>query len=221
MSLRVPAVVLELLVGCWIVFGVVAIANGFAHESVLHRIAQDPERITFAEVGIDQHRADAINGISLGLLVLTGIAFVVWFQRAYRNLDALGIRRRYGTGWAIGGWFVPFLNLARPKQIADDIWASVVLSKRGDTGVRGESELLVFWWTAWLGSTILGLFAGPRDTTNQTVGSALAHNGFFIAHTAVTMIAAVLVFFVVRAITRAQTVLVVEARTSFRAVRAR
>jgi hypothetical protein len=45
------------------------------------------------------------------------------FRRAYRNLPALGAESpRFSSGWAVGAWFVPFLNLVRPKQIMDDIW---------------------------------------------------------------------------------------------------
>ena len=75
-----------------------------------------------------------MNAIFAVLVIATGVAFLVWFSRAYRNLDALDLPRRYGTGWAIGGWFVPFLNFARPKQVADDIWASVNVSKYGEPG---------------------------------------------------------------------------------------
>ena len=50
------------------------------------------------------------------------MVFIRWLSRAYKNLDvaAPGFRR-YGHGWAIGSWFVPFLNLWRPKEIINDI----------------------------------------------------------------------------------------------------
>ena len=47
----------------------------------------------------------------------------MWMFRAYNNVDAVAPgARRYDGGWAIGSWFVPILNLFRPKQIINDIW---------------------------------------------------------------------------------------------------
>lgn len=78
---------------------------------------------------------------SSGLLIAKDFAFLVWFWLAYRNLDALDLRRRYGTGWAIGGWFVPFLNLARPKQVAAVLALFVVRSvTRAQTPPGGASS---------------------------------------------------------------------------------
>ena len=55
--------------------------------------------------------------------ITTIVLFLVWFSRAYKNLPALGIRRlRFTAGWAVGAWFVPFLNLVRPKTITNDLW---------------------------------------------------------------------------------------------------
>jgi len=51
------------------------------------------------------------------------VALAVWTSRAYRNLFALSVSDlRFTPGWGAGAWFVPFLNLVRPKQIVDDVW---------------------------------------------------------------------------------------------------
>ena len=149
--------------------------------------------------------ASSTNGIFVVLLIATGVAFLVWFSRAYRNLDAFDLPRRYGTGWAIGGWFVPFLNLARPKQVADDIWASVTVSKYGDPGVRGDSFLPAAWWGSV--DRRRGSWASSRAATptDPTIDEALTSNGVFLARSVLFIVAAILAVFVVRSITRAQT----------------
>ena len=204
LSLRVPSVVVQLLLACWVVYGVVAIVVGFMQRSLLHRVAGDPTSVRFADVIADQHRVDVVNGVFLVLLIATAVAFVAWFWRAYQNLDALDLPRRYETGWAIGGWFVPFLNFVRPKQVADDIWVSVNASEYGGAGEREGSLLLGAWWAAWIAASLLGLFA--RDNTkDSTLDQALTNNGLFIARSALFIVAAVLAMFVVRCITRAHT----------------
>jgi Domain of unknown function (DUF4328) len=89
-------------------------------------------------------------GISmLAVLVCAGV-FIAWFFRAYKNLRRLGVQNlRYGDGWAIGAWFVPFLNWVRPKNIANDIW------RGSEPGVevwwqwrQVEVPSLVHWWWA-------------------------------------------------------------------------
>src|SRR5215213_2684690 len=49
--------------------------------------------------------------------------------------------RRYGTGWALGSWFVPILNAWRPKQIINDIWHQSGLSCGGSHGSSGHALL--------------------------------------------------------------------------------
>jgi len=202
-SLRVPAVIAQLLLAVWLPFGVLSIVFGFMQRSLLHRVASNPAGVRFSEVVADQDRADALNRIFIVLIIATGIAFLVWFSRAYRNLDAFDLPRRYSTGWATGGWFVPFLNFARPKQVADDIWASVNMSKYNEPGERGGSFLLAAWWATWIGAAVLGLFA-PKASEVDTIDEALTNNGFLLARNVLFIVAAILAMFVVRAITRAQ-----------------
>ena len=94
---------------------------------------------------------DAFSAASIlyGVSALLGpIGFLIWWWRAYSNLPAItGQELRFGRGWAIGAWFVPILNLWRPKQIGNDIW------RGGDRSARGNRDWtslpvnqLVHWW---------------------------------------------------------------------------
>lgn len=95
----------------------------------------------------------------------SGIMFIIWFYRAYQNLPALRTYGRYGTGWAIGAWLVPILNLFRPKQIADDIWrASDPSLPENPTNLwlSGKVAPIVhWWWTVWIVGAFAPLFAFP------------------------------------------------------------
>src|SRR3954447_3617244 len=55
--------------------------------------------------------------VSVVVQLVASLAFLPWFHRSYRNVARVGAHVRYGTGWAIGAWFVPILSLWRPKQI--------------------------------------------------------------------------------------------------------
>jgi len=94
---------------------------------------------------------NAVNGL-LELLVLIGciIAFCMWFYRAYRNLYAFGVAPAHSPGWAPGSFFIPFLNLVRPFQIAREIWLGSAIEYGGGNG------LVSLWWGLFLGGNIVG-----------------------------------------------------------------
>jgi hypothetical protein len=97
-----------------------------------------------------------VDLVGLGLLSL-------WTRRLYGNLRALGAQDlRFGEGWALGGWFVPFLNLVRPKQIVDDVWRASDPMRRPEEAwdQRPLSNLLHWWWFIWVVLCLPTLFLG-------------------------------------------------------------
>src|SRR4051812_35078419 len=63
LSVRAPAVIVQLLLAAWLPFGLVAIVFGLMQRSLLHRVATDPAGVRFAEVVTDQNRVEAMNAI--------------------------------------------------------------------------------------------------------------------------------------------------------------
>src|SRR3954451_5754378 len=113
-----------------IVFALMAVAAlvacvfDYFEGSLMDRLI-DGENVSDAELSADDSRQGIIGMLGFALYIVCIVVFLRWLHRAYKNLDAVApTQRRYGTGWAIGGWFVPFLNLWRPKEIINDIWRS-------------------------------------------------------------------------------------------------
>ncbi len=116
--------------------------------SVGRQFAENPRRVDLA----DAERADSLMlAITFGtwvLLLLTGVLFIAWLYQAHRSdrVDPAYLKRK--SGWAIGGWFVPVLNLWRPYQMVTDV----------RQGVRGPLSLgtgtQVVWWALWVASSI-------------------------------------------------------------------
>jgi uncharacterized protein DUF4328/uncharacterized protein DUF2510 len=129
--------------------------EGFSLIDDLNRIALDQSFLNDGFVGRDEvehaDNLDTISGISLlvGYLLIGPLTFIPWFHRAYSNLARLGFHElRYGPGWAIGSWFVPILNLFRPKQMANDIYRASDPAKPPRTNYWTEpiTPLLGWWW---------------------------------------------------------------------------
>lgn len=84
-----------------------------------------------------------------GVLV-AGVVFLCWFSRAYANLSAMGRFPAYSSGWAVGAWFVPFLNFIRPKQITEELWLDSGYPRQRSTA------LVTAWWTLWVLNRVVG-----------------------------------------------------------------
>src|SRR4029077_19627077 len=168
------------------------------------------------------HVDSAIDAIQSARLVaaivqvLATLAFILWSSRAYRNLIRTGIRDvRFGPGWAVGGWLIPFFNFVRPKQIANDIWKGSVSAGTVGTARWGEialSGLLNWWWGIWiLGAVMIGLgtHAISRAGDDWVHTATNLHNertGMWFVQIGLvaSIVAAVLAILLVRHISRMQ-----------------
>jgi hypothetical protein len=126
---------------------------------------------------------------SLALSAVTGTLFVTWLWAAYRSDRVDPMRLTHGTGWTIGAWFVPFLNLVRPYRLVSDLRTGI-RSGLGDERPDPRPHSVAWWWGTYLvmvfSDTAVGLLAGSVDTaTDQptffrawlTLGWATVLNG--------------------------------------------
>ena len=81
---------------------------------------------------------------------MCGVLFITWLFRrrtGARDLDR-DLHASTSPGWAIGGWFVPFLNLWRPLQMVLDVF-------RGASGSATALLGPVAWWVTLLTARVL------------------------------------------------------------------
>jgi uncharacterized protein DUF4328 len=150
--------------------------------------------VTDAELDASDGRQAVFGLLQLWMLLVALVVFIRWLRAAYRGVDRLapGVRR-YGHGWAIGAWFVPFLNLWRPKQIVNDVWRA--------GGTRGASEPLPWWlnvwWAGWLAAGALSQFAGRGSLDTETIDELRTSDMLFIASDLFDAIVAAVAIYVV------------------------
>jgi len=183
-----------------VVFAIIAVVSAGAVVSdwlewrLMDRIIAG-EPVTDAEATSNDNRQGAIGLLQLALTVAAAIVFIRWMHAAYRNLEAVApAEKRYSAGWAIGSWFVPIMNLFRPKQMVNDIWRA---------GGRDPQDaqpgwLLLSWWALWLISSFIVNIAGRSYMDADTAEELKTGTILYFAGDAMQVVCAILAIVIVR-----------------------
>ena len=208
-SAHTRAMVVVALFVAYIVVAVTAVA------AKIMQLALPPLVIAAAEGDQEQLTLDDLIQFLVALATLfvfvsLVIAFLVWLHRAAKNLPALGNAKskvEYTPGWAVGSFFVPFVNLVVPYKAVKEVW------EKSDPSVRTEDDfmfatpsssppLLLGWWIAWVVSNVLSNISWRLQS--RTPGTESFVTGFDIISDLANIVAAVLAIAVVRGIDRRQ-----------------
>jgi Domain of unknown function (DUF4328)/Septum formation len=188
----------------WLAAGVVVNATVTVLNAI-HLTILDADGFSGNEAVVASDERLAVGGAALlATFLVSTVLWLTWFHRAYRNLPSLApIGLRYGTGWAVGAWFVPILNLFRPKQIANDIWrgADPEPPESGGWTDRPVAPVVHWWWVSWLVAGVLGNVSARLLGDARTLGEERAAVLVDIAAGISFVVAGVLAMVVVRAVT--------------------
>ncbi|MHB0915094.1 MAG: DUF4328 domain-containing protein [Thermoleophilia bacterium] len=158
--------------------------------------------------GIDSRQA-VIGILQGGSFLACAIVFLMWFHRAHKNLKVGGLDGlRYTPGWAVGGFFVPFLNLVRPFQVMKEVWAgSTYLSHpREEESWRAVSHAphVGWWWALFLIMSFVGNASGRLMLRADSLEELLAAGWVTLASDLIDIPAAFVALFLVRRVTDLQ-----------------
>jgi Domain of unknown function (DUF4328) len=126
----------------------------------------------FDDAGLGaQDPASGVAALITMLNLATNIAFLVWFRRAYFHPTLPADRLRFRRGLVVLSWFVPILNLVRPKQIMNDIWRASDPAPPGQAGASRRqpvSAVVHAWWALWLVSIVAAWAVVITESTPPT-----------------------------------------------------
>jgi Domain of unknown function (DUF4328) len=157
-----------------------------------------------------EQRADArsrtIDALNLVAFACTAVLWLVWLYRAYANLVFVGSKRvRFSPTWAVGYWFIPFVNVVRAYQVMKDLWLrSDSRNDRDGYDDLPAPVLLRGWWGMLVAWAVLepAFTRLARDARTAEQLSDATHIGIGVG--AVGIVATVLAIRVVREIDRRQ-----------------
>jgi hypothetical protein len=168
---RARLVIACLLIG--IIIDAVAVYFLASQLSLISRFFSG-QSVAPAELESNDSRVIMIGVIQALIFLITAVTFLIWIYQAHRNLPATGAQNlEYSPGWAVGGFFVPFLNIVRPFQVMREIWKASEPDQEvagGDYWKNSDTTpALGFWWFVWVGA---GLMAVISAAMMRTVESA-------------------------------------------------
>ncbi len=205
---RLIANLVMLALALCVVLGVVRVLSDYSYGNLIQKILSGGN-VTLDQANAADHRVNTLAWVDIGLYVVTGILFIVWFRDAYRNVGRLGVSGlRWGPGWAVGAWFVPFLNLVRPKAMLNDIWrgSNPALANGTTLGERVGSPpgMYQVWWGVWIISALFGRIAYAQFNHASTPDALKSGTHMLMASDVIEIIGALLAIAVVRSLSSRQ-----------------
>ena len=187
-------------------------------ETVEASLLQENSDFTDMPGGVTQA---AVEMLTLGLgffavigYIITVITFLIWMHQSYSNLKPLGIRNtEYSSAWAVGSWFVPFMNLVRPYNIIKEIWDRSDPDKVETEATPSASTLEMtqiatpmfgVWWAFWIISNVFTNVSARYTLRANSLQQFVVTFWSEIISSVFTIVAAILAIGVVRAVSARQ-----------------
>lgn len=119
----------------------------------LDLLSNPPYDVAAAE---SNDRRESIMGVTfLAVYLFTVVVFARWIISSHKTVRALGAEGMTITpGWAVGYYFIPFINLVRPYAAMKELWCASVDPRHAAT--QFAPPLLPAWWALWIFNGILG-----------------------------------------------------------------
>jgi hypothetical protein len=215
--LRGVGLAASVLLGLMVVLSVIS-GVAFASRVAVVNDLLAGDNVSFSEV---EDADDTVLGAALvwalGALA-TGIVFIVWQYRHARNAELLGHTNGLGSGWAIGGWFIPCANFVLPtiqlfqaSKASDPTHVDPSRPALGTVGTAQGNSWVLLWGIAYAAGNLFGgvsrwtlhpdaYAAAPGGLSEGMDADRLSSIGFFVL-----AIAAVLGIAMVTSVTKRQS----------------
>ena len=116
------------------------------------------ETIDVADAKAIESRQHLINTCYVIASILSSIAFLVWLHRAYHNMMQRVDAPLFSPGWAVGVWFIPFINLVRPYNVMREIFSEsqqIIDNHKKSSNPILKFPLIGWWWGIYLTRNVL------------------------------------------------------------------
>jgi hypothetical protein len=150
--------ILIILLSAAILFSVVNIYSDIKDISFLSNNLESDGVLYYDDSSVEYFLISISQLLYIIVFFISLIIYFIWIRQAYRNLYSLQLKpTEYSSAWAIGAYFVPFLNLVRPYTMMKEIWFGSQPIEDGTSSHISEkhfglssSGFLKLWWAVVL-----------------------------------------------------------------------
>lgn len=112
----------------------------------------------YQSIKASEIRGNAINqkinaGLNVVATIISAITFILWFRRAYTNLEHRTDGLKYKNGWAVASWFVPIVWWVIPYQMMSQMFRFSI-NILNNVGEEVENKNIMtkinWWWGIWV-----------------------------------------------------------------------
>lgn len=140
------------------------------------------------------------------IFAATGVAFLMWIHRAYRNLPALGAMGMDTTpGWAVGYFFIPIVNFFMPYRTVKEIWHKSApvnegVGEFGSSASANAPAIIGCWWLLWIACNIVTQVHSRMFDGAETIGALVNASRIGFVSDVIWLAASVLAIFIIKKI---------------------
>lgn len=124
--------------------------------------------------GADAFFAAAFSSLQI-VSIVSGIIFLCWYYRAYRNIQSIVHKTKYTSKFAIICWFIPLVNMYVPRRIIGEMWnkAEDIVAYVGRSPINRSRVILNVWGSIFILSiivtTIVSVAGTGLEATDQII----------------------------------------------------
>lgn len=141
--------------------------------------------------------------------IISAFTFILWFRRAYYNLQVITGNTEYTDGWAAGSWFIPVANLFIPYNIMKELYTKTdqylfVDDNEDYSDNRLSTNYIGWWWALWIICNVFGRVISKAMDKAETLDGIIISRIFYTGFSLSSIILAFITIIVIRDYTEAE-----------------
>lgn len=151
-----------------------------------------------------------LAGIYMLAYFISIVTFLLWFRRGYFNLHERVEGINYTEGWAVGAWFIPFLNLLRPLQIMKEMYIesdALIPDENKNYQINNKLSIVGWWWGFWIVNNVVSNLQLRLTMNATTIEDHIFTTSLGMISSAIGIPLAILAAIVIRDYSKMETTL--------------
>lgn len=135
----------------------------------------------------------------VGAFVVIAILFLRFLYKAVQQAKGFTTPFTYvSPGWAVGYWFIPFINLYRPFEAVKALFKACAAQAGAETKPAAGDQLLSAWWAMFLISNAAGWMLARSDNDFTTTAGITTYVEYSIGCNLLLLVATLLFWLVLK-----------------------